>query len=90
LENCGLEMASEFDRFGLRSSSDSERLIGQVGVARCTRFVGGAGLLEASEDHGGTGGLVRLGDKASFLEGCGLWLEDGVVAQSLPVCWGGL
>lgn len=71
---------SEFERFGLRSSSDKDRLIGRVmGTGRCVvellRGVAGTGLLEPiddSEDQAGTGGLVRLGDIASFFDGCGL------------------
>ena len=78
LANCG-EVESEFERLGLRSSSDRERLIGKViGTGRCVvellRGVAGTGLfdpIDDSDDHAGTGGRVRLGDIASFFEGCG-------------------
>lgn len=69
------------DRFGLRSSSDSERLMGSVATeeeARGVVLLSGileAGLantlrlLPAPTSHAGTGGLATLGETASFLLG---------------------
>lgn len=67
-------MQSELERLGLRSSSDRDRLMGRLeGTPRWNELlrgvVGCPGLeMDGSEDHGGTGGRLRVGDKASFLE----------------------
>lgn len=67
-------MQSELERLGLRSSSDRDRLMGRLeGTPRWNELlrgvVGCPGLdMDGSEDHGGTGGRLRVGDRASFLE----------------------
>lgn len=101
LGKCG-DVESEADRLGLRSSSDRDRLMGRDdgAVPRWIELLRGvAGCCcpcccpdldrDGSEDHGGTGGRLRLGDTASFLEGWGPccpydeWDGDG---QSLDCC----
>ncbi len=95
--NCGLDRVSEVDRFGLRSSSDRDRLMGSVGPGcLCSDFGAAETVLlppedvDVSEDHAGTGGRVMFGERAIFLDGCGLgayvWWGGGAV-QSLPDCW---
>ncbi len=81
--NCGLDIGSDpAERlFGLRSSSDRDRLMGRVCIVLPMDGVDG-GLcweredIDGSLDQEGTGGRVRLGERASFLEGCCWW--DGV------------
>lgn len=96
LENRG-DVTSEFDRLGLRSSSDKDRLIGNDGGTpgrwrELFRGVAGPGLFECtepSEDHAGTGGLFGFGDSASFLDGWGLcWLLYCWGADQSLDCWG--
>lgn len=76
LAKCG-DVESELDRLGLRSSSESDRFMGRDDAPPALRWnellrgVEGCPDLDSdgSEDHGGTGGRLRFGDTASFLEG---------------------
>lgn len=87
------DVQSELERLGLRSSSERDRLMGRLeGTPRWKELlrgvVGCPGLeIDGSEDHGGTGGLLRFGDNASFLEDdCPGWTYGWGDAQSPDCC----
>ena len=85
LATCGLVGLPPPVRFGLRSSSDRDKLMGNVWPPVCENDLPmGRGPdscrpddADPSEDHAGTGGRWRLGDNAIFLVGwCdGLWTK---------------
>lgn len=83
---------------GLRSSSERDRLMGRVCIGFDMEGVEGWRAccerdMEGSLDHDGTGGRVRLGERASFLDWCCCWegvagAAKGAWADSHSVdCW---
>lgn len=88
LLNCGLciESEPELERlFGLRSSSERDRLMGRVCIVferdgvlgACLLLCGKVVMEEGSLTQGGTGGRVWFGDTAIFLDGCGCGVVTG-------------